>query len=62
MGDNHMKPCPFCGGQAVFRASLHQSVIECAMGNACAVTPAVSRKSFSEAQRAWNFRFNDKEK
>ncbi len=61
MGNNAMKPCPFCGGIAVFRAELHRSIIACGRTHGCSVAPWVARTNFREAQRAWNFRFNDKE-
>ena len=62
MSDNSMKSCPFCGSHAVFRPDLDKSVILCSQqGKGCSVGPEVSRVTFSEAQRAWNFRFNERD-
>ena len=60
MANNAMKPCPFCGKPAVFTPDMEQSVIKCG-SHRCKVTPSVARKSFAEAQEAWNFRINEKQ-
>lgn len=61
MANNSLLPCPFCGSSALFRPSLHLATILCGGGNGCSVLPSVSRVTFSEAQRAWNFRVPTKE-
>lgn len=59
-GRNEMKPCPFCGAHAIFRPDLHRSTIMCSMkDHGCSVGPEITRATFSEAQRGWNFRIGD---
>ena len=55
MPDNHMKPCPFCGGRAVFEPRSDCSIIRCVNRNAgCPVN--MRAHTFTEAQMAWNTR------
>ena len=59
MGENHMKPCPFCGAYAVFEPRMDCAIIRCSKRSAgCPVNMRTSTnfKTFSEAQAAWNTR------
>jgi hypothetical protein len=57
--NNQMTVCPFCGGSAMFTPGIHSSTIGCNNPRgACSVAPYVRRATFSEAQRAWNFRYD----
>ena len=58
MADNHMKPCPFCGGHAVFEPRSDCSIIHCVnRKNGCPVNMRTHKAAnFTEAQTAWNTR------
>lgn len=59
MGDDEMKPCPFCGSIAVFEPRVDCSIIRCSRRNdGCPVNMRTHKKcrTFAEAKEAWNTR------
>lgn len=59
MTDNYMKPCPFCGGSAVFEPRMDCAIIRCInRNNGCPVNMRTHKsiKTFRDAQSAWNMR------
>jgi len=59
MGDNIMKPCPFCGSFAIFEPRADCAIIRCSRrNNGCPVNMRTPDgfATFREAQAAWNTR------
>jgi len=58
-----LKPCPFCGGHAVFEPRLECSVIRCSNRlSGCPVNMRTGKnhKTFDEARSAWNTRTEER--
>lgn len=57
---SELKPCPFCGGEAVIanlpHAAFGEWVVGCSRDNPCEIQPDVWRNSKAEAIEAWNTR------
>lgn len=60
-----LKPCPFCGGEAVFytlnKGGKHEGHIVGCPSSGCLVKPSVSKPGMTgrETVEAWNKRAND---
>lgn len=57
MDEIKLKPCPFCGGEALINKAGNLYVAKCAATNNCLVHPWVGRyDNKAEAIEAWNRR------
>ena len=59
MNSLKIKPCPFCGGRADIRYSIHRALIECT-NHKCKIQPStwlhVETDSVDKLVKIWNTR------